>query len=103
MPILNKSPENIESSLLLQLITEYDRYIQNASKEERYKNEWKPMGIDDFYDTEFQLSLKEKLEKQVEKNKQQINTVPASNWSTFSKHEIIASKQKPWWLRWLPW
>ena len=97
--------QEIAPELLYHLITGYDQYIQQASKNGCYKiDHWVPLNIEEFYQTEFKLLIKDEtqLPSQGEENTGANNT-ECTSWSTFSKHEILAAKPKPWWLRWLPW
>jgi hypothetical protein len=47
-------PENIGKEELMWLLREYDRYIQNANDDDRYREGWFPVCINEFYDCEFQ-------------------------------------------------
>jgi hypothetical protein len=105
---LNQQLSEVESGVLLQLINHYDQYIQNAIKHECYQHaDWEPLTIEEFYETEFLLPV------QVTRSTKQLDAEnevavageeqPNNGWSTFSKHEILKPKQKPWWRRLLPW
>ena len=37
------------------LLWAYDRYIQNANEDNRYREGWYPVCVSEFYDNEFQL------------------------------------------------
>lgn len=100
--------QEVAPELLYRLITEYDQYIQQASKNECFKlDQWVPLNIEEFYQTEFKLLNIAGAEqpKQPEQRKEatDANHSGATTWSTFSKQEILATKPKRWWRRWLPW
>lgn len=38
---------------LIDLICQYDEYIQEANDEDKYKTGWKPVCIFEFYDNDF--------------------------------------------------
>lgn len=40
---------------LLELLKEYDKYIQEANEENKYVEGWFPVCISEFYNNEFQL------------------------------------------------
>ncbi|MBM7856168.1 hypothetical protein JOC37_002601 [Desulfohalotomaculum tongense] len=101
MPILNELPEKVKPDLLLQLLKEYDSYIQNAVQKQCFNSGWVPLSIDEFFDTEFQLLSSQEIIKPVEKENKK-TAVQAARWSTFSKNEIKKPRKKPWWLKWLP-
>lgn len=95
--------QEIAPELLYRLLTEYDRYIQQASKNGCYKiDQWVPLTIEEFYRTEFMLLTKSDIlpgrseEQSVSKNSERVT------WSTFSRQQLRAAKPKPWWRRWLP-
>ncbi|MEG6615325.1 hypothetical protein V6C27_02630 [Peptococcaceae bacterium 1198_IL3148] len=102
----------VEPGVLLELINHYDQYIQKASKNQCYQHgDWEPMTIEDYYDTEFQLVLKttapmevaQQIKEQTEQPAVSIEEKPSDGWSTFSKHELLKPKRKPWWRKLLPW
>ena len=45
--------EKMTKKCLLKLIAEYDQYIQSANDENRYKEGWFPVCINEFRDCEF--------------------------------------------------
>ncbi len=47
----------IKEEHLRELLKEYDKYIQEANEEDKYKTGWKPVCINEFYDNEFQEIL----------------------------------------------
>ncbi|MTI79948.1 MAG: hypothetical protein FH758_03525 [Firmicutes bacterium] len=97
MPILNESPDNINTKMLFYLLKEYDTYIQSAVKKQCHKNGWTPLSIDEFYDTEFKMyNVDMMLLENEKKPKQQ-----RGSWSTLSKNQL-RPKRKSWWSRWLP-
>lgn len=59
MPI----PDNISKEELLELVHEYDIYIQDANEKNRYTMGWYPVCINEFYDNDFPLIQEEKLHK----------------------------------------
>jgi hypothetical protein len=44
---------------LLSLLHAYDRYIQEANDENRYREGWFPVCISEFYDNEYQFLASE--------------------------------------------
>jgi len=38
---------------LLNLLVEYDKYIQEANEEDKYKTGWKPVCIQEFWDNDY--------------------------------------------------
>lgn len=97
--------QEVAPELLYRLLTKYDQYIQQASKNECYKlDQWVPLSIEEFYQTEFKLlNIDEAEQPEQEKEDPGANNPDTTTWSTFSKHEILATKPKRWWQRWLPW
>ena len=59
MPI----PDDISRDELLELLKEYDIYIQDANDEAKFAIGWRPVCINEFYDNEFQLIKEKKLAK----------------------------------------
>lgn len=51
---------DISKEELLDLIVEYDKYIQNANDEDYYFTGWRPVCISEFYINEYQLILEER-------------------------------------------
>jgi len=49
----------LEKDELLELLNAYDRYIQDANDDDRYREGWYPVCIDEFYDHEFQALMGE--------------------------------------------
>jgi len=47
---------------LLVLLIEYDKYIQEANEEDKYKTGWKPVCIQEFYDNDLVEILEERKE-----------------------------------------
>ncbi len=45
---------------IIDLLKEYDRYIQDANDENRYSEGWFPVCINEFYDNEYQAILEER-------------------------------------------
>jgi hypothetical protein len=45
---------------LLDVLREYDRYIQSANEDNRYREGWFPVCINEFYDNEYQMVLEER-------------------------------------------
>lgn len=54
--------ENLTSKELLDLLYCYDEYIQDANDEDRYREGWLPVCINEFYDNEYQIILEEREE-----------------------------------------
>lgn len=52
--------QNLSQSELLDLLAEYDLYIQCANDENAFDNGWRPVCINEFYNCEYQLILEEK-------------------------------------------
>ncbi len=48
--------DNLNKAGLLDLLREYDSYIQNANDEDLYKSGWRPVCIEEYYDCEYQES-----------------------------------------------
>ena len=51
--------DQIPKKELILLLIEYDKYINEANEEDKYKTGWKPVCIAEFYDNEFQEWLEE--------------------------------------------
>lgn len=51
--------KKLKKEVLLKLIEAYDEYIQDANDEDRYREGWYPVCIEEFYDNEFQEMLDE--------------------------------------------
>lgn len=49
---------------LLDLLSEYDSYIQYANEENSFAEGWRPVCINEFYDCEYQEILEEREECQ---------------------------------------
>lgn len=45
---------DLSKSTLLQLLREYDIYIQSANDDNQYSTGWKPVSIKEFLNNEFQ-------------------------------------------------
>lgn len=45
--------ENLDRDQLIDLINSYDRYIQEANDEDKYKDGWLPVCVDEYVDNEF--------------------------------------------------
>ena len=41
--------------MLIDLMRQYDKYIQNANDEDLYSTGWRPVCLPEFYDCEYQL------------------------------------------------
>lgn len=54
--------ENLSKERLLDLLKCYDEYIQSANDDDRYKDGWYPVCIEEFYYNEYQLILEERGE-----------------------------------------
>jgi len=46
--------DELSKDELLGLLYAYDKYIQEANKEDRYREGWYPVCIAEFYDNEYQ-------------------------------------------------
>ena len=46
---------------LLDLIRRYDMYVQDANEKDLFKEGWRPVCIDEFYDNEYQEILEENI------------------------------------------
>ena len=53
---------NLDENELRELLIEYDKYIQDANEEDRYKEGWKPVCIMEFYNNDFVEILEGKQE-----------------------------------------
>lgn len=51
-----QSPKNV----LLDLLTTYNKYIQEANDEDFYSTGWRPVCISEFYMNEYQLIVEER-------------------------------------------
>lgn len=58
MPDFNELPRED----LLDLLVEYDRYIQDANDEDKFHDGWRPVCIEEFYQNEFQM-IKDTIER----------------------------------------
>ena len=47
---------------LKDVLIEYDKYIQEANEEDKYKTGWKPVCIDEFYENDYLEILEGKQE-----------------------------------------
>lgn len=45
---------------LLDVVKEYDDYIQSANDDNLYTSGWRPVCIDEFYNNEYQLILEDR-------------------------------------------
>lgn len=52
--------QNLSQGKLLDLLAEYNKYIQEANEEQRYKDGWYPVCISEFYTNEYQLIVEER-------------------------------------------
>jgi len=50
------------NSELLELLIEYNKYIQDANEEDKYKDGWKPVCIQEFWDNDMVEILEGKQE-----------------------------------------
>lgn len=46
--------ESLSKKELLELIKQYNAYIQDANDEDLYEDGWYPVSIEEFYQNEFQ-------------------------------------------------
>ena len=46
--------KDLSKEELLDLLKEYDMYIQDANDDNRYKDGWYPVCLDEFYENEYQ-------------------------------------------------
>lgn len=53
---ITQSPKNV----LLDLLTTYNKYIQEANDEDFYSTGWRPVCISEFYMNEYQLIVEER-------------------------------------------
>lgn len=51
---MNKKIYALDKEELLELLKEYDEYIQEANDENRYADGWFPVCISEFYDNEYE-------------------------------------------------
>jgi hypothetical protein len=58
MPI----PDSISKEELMELLNEYDKYIQEANDDDRYADGWMPVCINEFYDNEWNEKKKGRVE-----------------------------------------
>ncbi|AMN31046.1 hypothetical protein [Clostridium perfringens] len=49
-----KDLERLSKEELLEVVKEYDRYIQDANEEDLYIEGWKPVCVEEFYNNDFQ-------------------------------------------------
>lgn len=54
--------KNLSQDVLLDLLVEYDNYIQQANDEDDYSTGWRPVCVSEFYTNEYQLILEEREE-----------------------------------------
>lgn len=52
--------QNLSQGKLLDLLAEYNKYIQEANEEQKYKDGWYPVCISEFYMNEYQLIVEER-------------------------------------------
>lgn len=55
-----KNIGDLSQKELLDLLAEYDSYIQNANDEDYYTDGWRPVCVNEFYDCEYQEILEER-------------------------------------------
>lgn len=59
-----KSIRELSKEELIDLLLEYDAYIQLANDEDSYHDGWRPVCINEFYDCEYREILEERKECQ---------------------------------------
>ena len=52
--------KTLDKETLLDLLHEYDLYIQDANEERKYEEGWYPVCISEFYDCEYQEILQQR-------------------------------------------
>ena len=52
--------KTLDKETLLDLLHEYDIYIQDANEERKYEEGWYPVCIKEFYDCEYQEILQQR-------------------------------------------
>lgn len=58
------SLDHLSKEELLDLLTRYDEYIQEANDDDRYSDGWYPVCLNEFYDCEYQMLKSELTENQ---------------------------------------
>lgn len=51
--------KDLNKDQLIELIEAYDEYIQDANDDDRYREGWYPVCIEEFFENEFQELIEE--------------------------------------------